>query len=413
MSDARKGAWRLEGRAGDRRTRGRARSLALVATLLFHGEPSSVSAQPAPAVASLPHKAFPNGFPDDPTFFPIGVWLQSPSRGPAYKEIGINTFVGLWDGPTEEQLSELTKHGLFAIADQNDVALASPHRAIIRAWLHGDEPDNAQKNTLGWHVTCIPPGDVVGRTRAMKQRDPTRPIFLNFGRGVVDTAWHGRGTCAGDTGYYPHASQGVDIASFDIYPVANSDGRMKGRLEAVAQGVENLRQWAKGAQSVWAIIETAQIREGGGRPSPQQIRSEVWLALVAGANGIVYFVHEFTHRFREDGIFRHPDAVVAVKRVNDEILKLAPVLNSPVVPEGVDVSGPEPIGTLLRHHAGDIYLFTVSRSPRPSRARLRIPGLRDAPVEVIGEDRVVHVTDGILSDQYDGYEVHLYRIKGQ
>jgi hypothetical protein len=35
---------------------------------------------------------------DDPSFFPIAVWLQDPSRAPAYKEIGINVYVGLWKG---------------------------------------------------------------------------------------------------------------------------------------------------------------------------------------------------------------------------------------------------------------------------------------------------------------------------
>jgi hypothetical protein len=49
--------------------------------------------------------AYENGFPTDPGFFPIGVWLQSPANAPEYKAIGINTFVGLWEGPTELQLA--------------------------------------------------------------------------------------------------------------------------------------------------------------------------------------------------------------------------------------------------------------------------------------------------------------------
>jgi hypothetical protein len=48
-----------------------------------------------------------NGFPTNPDFFPIGIWLQSPSRAANYKAIGINTFVGLHEGPTEKQLAEL------------------------------------------------------------------------------------------------------------------------------------------------------------------------------------------------------------------------------------------------------------------------------------------------------------------
>ncbi|HMK72615.1 MAG TPA: hypothetical protein VK454_04710, partial [Myxococcaceae bacterium] len=37
-----------------------------------------------------------HGLPADAGFFPIAVWLQSPSNAPAYEAIGINTFVGLW-----------------------------------------------------------------------------------------------------------------------------------------------------------------------------------------------------------------------------------------------------------------------------------------------------------------------------
>jgi hypothetical protein len=81
-----------------------------------------------------------NGFPTDPDFFPIGVWLQSPARAPNYKAIGINTFVGLYDGPTEQQLAQLARQHMFAVAGQNDVGLNSVNRHIIKAWLQQDEP---------------------------------------------------------------------------------------------------------------------------------------------------------------------------------------------------------------------------------------------------------------------------------
>jgi hypothetical protein len=51
----------------------------------------------------------------DPSFFPISVWLQDPSRAPQYKAIGINVFVALWKGPTETQLAELSKHGMRVV----------------------------------------------------------------------------------------------------------------------------------------------------------------------------------------------------------------------------------------------------------------------------------------------------------
>src|SRR4051794_2879303 len=53
--------------------------------------------------------------PPDPNFFPIAVWLQSPSKAEQYRKAGINTYVGLWRGPTEDQLATLKKAGLKLI----------------------------------------------------------------------------------------------------------------------------------------------------------------------------------------------------------------------------------------------------------------------------------------------------------
>lgn len=129
---------------------------------------------------------YPNGFPNDPTFFPVGVWLQSPERALAYKAIGINTFVGLWKGPTESQLATLAENGMFVVTSQNEVGLHSVNRSIIKGWLHDDEPDNARASFKGLHVTCIPVAEVVHRTEEMRARDGTRPIVLNFGQGIVN-----------------------------------------------------------------------------------------------------------------------------------------------------------------------------------------------------------------------------------
>lgn len=156
-----------------------------------------------------------SGFPTDNGFFPIGVWLQSPMRAAAYKAIGINTFVGLYQGPTEDQLAQLTKYGMFAVAEQNDVGLNSMNRQVIKAWMHGDEPDNAQPIGFGLYGSCIPASKVVRHTQEMKSRDPTRPVMINFGQGIANEYWRGRGACNGDLKYYDYAAQGVDILSFD------------------------------------------------------------------------------------------------------------------------------------------------------------------------------------------------------
>ena len=52
-----------------------------------------------------PYAQWENGPPHDANFFPIAVWLQNPGNAKRYRQAGINTYVGLWRGPTEEQLA--------------------------------------------------------------------------------------------------------------------------------------------------------------------------------------------------------------------------------------------------------------------------------------------------------------------
>ncbi|MCK4294455.1 MAG: hypothetical protein KAY65_14750 [Planctomycetes bacterium] len=91
-----------------------------------------------------PYVKWKNGPSRQGSFFPIAVWLQSPRNAQRYKDAGFNTYVGLWKGPTEEQLAELKRAGMKVICGQNEVGLKHVDDPIIVGWMHGDEPDNAQ-----------------------------------------------------------------------------------------------------------------------------------------------------------------------------------------------------------------------------------------------------------------------------
>ncbi len=85
-----------------------------------------------------------HGSPESDDYFPIAVWLQSPRNATKFKEAGINLYVGLHKGPTEDQLVALAKAKMPVICDQNAVALEQKDSPIIVGWIHDDEPDNAQ-----------------------------------------------------------------------------------------------------------------------------------------------------------------------------------------------------------------------------------------------------------------------------
>ncbi|GAH44586.1 unnamed protein product, partial [marine sediment metagenome] len=134
-----------------------------------------------------------NGPPVDPGYFPVAVWLQEPSDAVEYKKAGINLYVGLWKGPTEEQLSELRAAGMQTICSQNNIGLKYINDRIIIGWMHGDEPDNAQRPIIDgkWSPPVLPE-KIINDYKKIKAEDPSRPVFLNLGQGVAWNNYIGR-----------------------------------------------------------------------------------------------------------------------------------------------------------------------------------------------------------------------------
>ncbi len=346
--------------------------------------------------------------------FPIAVWLQTPANANAYKAIGINHFIGLWQGPNESQLSSLKAAAMPVFCDQNAVGLNSVNNSIIKAWTHQDEPDNAQWNSGGWYDPPILPSVVVARYQAMQAADATRPVFLNLGQGVAWDMWYGRGTRTNHPEDYPLYALGADILSYDIYPVNSTHTDVKEKLWLVAYGVDRLRTWSNYGKPVWVWIETTKISAGSNRrPTPAEVKAEVWMAIVHGARGIGYFCHKWDP-FVEAGLLSDPEMRAGVSAVNAQISTLAPILNTPSVAGAalVTTSNPAvPVDVMIKRASGCTYLFAVAMGPENIVATFTLNGFTGfQAVEVISESRQISATNGVFQDGFTGYGVHIYKL---
>lgn len=378
----------------------------------------------AAAAAAPPYAGWERGPSADPAFFPIAVWLQAPSRAAEYKGIGINTYVGLWRGPTEEQLAELERHGMRVICDQNAIGLQALEDPVIAGWMHGDEPDNAQSDGRGGYGPPIEPARITADYARLRSRDPSRPVLLNLGQGVAWDGWYGRGTRTNHPEDYPAYAKGGDIVSFDIYPVNSGHPDVQDKLWLVSHGVDRLRQWAGDDKVVWTCIECTQIGATGRRPTPAEVRAEVWMSLIHGAQGVIYFVHEFeikdeagtvSRPFTEAGLLRDTEMAVAVGAINRRILALAPALNAPPPdpnPVTVRSANPDvPIHIATRIHDGSLYLFAAAMRNQSTTGAFQIQGLApDAAARVLDEDRSLPISNGAFTDTFEPFAVHLYQV---
>jgi hypothetical protein len=257
----------------------------------------------------------------------------------------------------------------------------------------------------------------VAKYATYKNADPTRPVFLGLGQGVAYDGWEGRGSNApAESGYVP----ATDIVAFDIYPYNNCGGDTNeqvtcGQFWLNAFGVDRLHMWSNRGQAVWTDFETTVIAAGTTTgPTPAETRSEVWLALIHEASGVIYFIDTWNPAFREDGIFADAAMTSAVTALNQQIVALAPELNSASLPGLVTVtssSASAPIDTMVKANGTSLYVFSAISRAGTATGSFTVSGVTGGgTATVVGENRTVTITGGSFSDAFAASDVHIYRI---
>ncbi len=366
---------------------------------------------PSKQRSGSPYSAWKRGPPTDPDWFPIGVWLQDPELARRYRDLGVNTFVGLWQGPTEEQLRAVKAAGMRTLCVQNAVGLAWRDEPTIIGWLQLDEPDNREKGEKENRPRASP-DEVLQNYARLRATDPDRPVWLNLGQGVANESFKGRSATPAD---YPRYAEGCDILSFDVYPVTNiqrEDG--ENYLWFVAKGLERLREWGGPEKILWNFVECTRVGHETKKPTPAQVEAEVWMSLVHGSRGIVYFCHEFKPTVNADALLDDAEMCAALKRIDERVLRLAPVLNAPTVEDEVSFSakgGPRDVGVLVKRWGKALYVLTVGMKNAPVEATFLLRSkVGTKRVEVLDEGRMIELEGGVFRDAFQPYAVHLYRI---
>jgi hypothetical protein len=371
-------------------------------------EPSSTpdGLEPLPWFGGPPYYgAWTHGYPSDASYFPIGVWMQNPANAGRFTAVGVNHFVGLWQGPTDEQLANARAADVPVVCEQAGVWEANLDNTDIQGWMQGDGPDNAQEMPDGSYGPCIEPSVTRARYDEMVAADGSRPVVLLLGRGVATPDWVGRGDCTGRTDDYLEYAEGADILVNYTYPVANQEP-----IELVATGIDNLNTYAGWKKPVIADIEASSI-EGLPRPTPAELRAEVWMSLIHGAAGIQYFCHRMTP-LNETDCLDDADTAAALERINQELLQLAPALNSQSYALRPSSSNDDvPVRAVLKLSGGERYVFAAAMGNGATTATFSSSGIgASGSIEVIGENRSIAPNEGRFEDAFEPYAVHLYRI---
>jgi len=383
--------------------------------------------------------------------FPIGVWLQSPIRErngrlnvDNYKDIGVNTFVGLWRWPDESWAypgysiavaKALKGKGMqvYAGSDQAAVAwnLANPGLAFA-GYMLGDEADMnktsgdpaiaAASNPDAWQKV----GD------AMASADPGRLRYANFGKGFALDPWPGYHIGPGSTKLEDFAKYvgPTTVISSDYYAIIDPyEALNRHGIWAYGAAVENTRKFAL-SRPVWGFVEASAAFSDSNYPAgsrnyisrrmlPQYIYPAVWAMIVHGARGIIYFCHDFSNNgMIEDGCLAEPKMAEAMKAANTSVQKYADVLLSMESVElQVRVESASPVQVLVRRYRGSTYVFAMgdgsatSLGGRATDANIIVQGggAQSVSVSLPEESRKLVMSDGKMADHFEPYQLHIYK----
>ncbi|MER5636110.1 DUF4082 domain-containing protein [Kitasatospora sp. NPDC002227] len=381
----------------------------------------------------------------DPARLPIGVWLQDPTtvyqgtdEGHLFRQLGINTLVGLWDWPAHDhgQIKAAAAAGLSVVAGGQacdptpgggwpcttaDLPLAAQAAQLGGPTLAGyepaDEPDLNAANGTAQGAGCLPAERLAGFADSLRKQDPTRPILENFGSGVAG-GYRGYG-CPSDFSRYTATA---DIVSVDFYGVTDpySPAPTKG-VRVYARTAARTRLISPG-KPVWVFLETpvqmlgnSVTATGTKAATPAQVRAAAWASLVNGATGLNWFCHSFAAGLSVDACLGNPASTATIKAVDEDAQRYAPYWNAPPVNVATTTDA-VPVTATLRNAAGHTAVLAVATdSPThpegaPTTAAFTLPGNWTGPVRT-DDGRRLQATNGKFTDHFTAYQPHVYTLE--
>ena len=259
---------------------------------------------------------------------------------------------------------------------------------------------SSHKGVLGWYLCDEPRGAKFHKTLekvydVLRREDPYHPVFALDNRASGCIA----------------LSNSADVLMIDYYPDFKRNGQSFKPIVSIYNSIQAVRRATNDKVPVWFVPQA--FNRSKFRKNPEELpyraptyfesRCMDYIALVAGAKGIMYYLLT-----SKPGILQNAEMKTGIiDGLGAELWDISPVLLQESI-EGAksSVSG---VYLMLKHYKGNYFLFAVNPSYKSIKdVELTIKKLKHSKMKVLFEDRIVGVIGNRFKDDFTPLGVHIY-----
>ena len=358
---------------------------------------------------------------DEKPFFPIGIFsmAKKPWNGFNFdkgfldiKEAGFN-LTHIYNSARDyafnfEFLPAARKHGIKLFISGPNGANSHDMQSLLKAISN----EKGNHDILSWYIAddtseYWTSDELSELSDAIKAVDPSRITSQACGANGFD-------------GF----ANGTDAFLPEIYPILEIDSESSDKcvskvIRDVKHSFERIELEGRPNVSVWATLQYFQGWGNKRYPTQRELRAMTYAAIIHGSQGIVYYTYAPGDHVNNHGAASFPENWQTISSVTRELQSLIPVLcerKPQSQPTTTVLSGPQQdalgapsISVLLKKHDGKSYLLSVNSSVHNVTASFHLPSHQKG--NVLFENRTVVVKEGILTDIFAPYDVHIYELQ--
>ena len=338
---------------------------------------------------------------DGKAVIPLAMWCQPPYLYEYHRQLGMNCMVG---SHTERGAFRDQGPTIFPAAEKQAMRLVCEYRASSRG----------QPGIIGWIGPNLAPGnpdEIKEGNARIRREDPQRFVMNNL---PIHEFLAG-----GQDDYYRQVLKETDALISHVWPEVQRD---KPNLRNVALMVDRVRELSKdrpgGEVSIWPDINPHQWSNKKKRaveaypaPTEGELRFQIWLALIHGADAICFFPISFD-----------PFVYCQIPAKNEQELawntrlieRMTPALTADESPLAITVTSDREGGLIdmtTRTTDNKHYVFLVNGQRDEQTVTLTVPGLgkdwtfRDAVAE-----KAVEASGDKLTEKLPGLALRIWEL---